>query len=184
MSAEAQAIERCQKGEREAFGLLVKTYAAAAYRSAYVFLGDRKDAEDLSQEAFVRAFTKIRSFDLKCPFYPWFYRILRNLCLNHLRRRKVRAEVSLEGKHFALFAEGPDPSEQAAGAEQKRLLARGLGRLGRDDREIIALVDFEGMRYREVAEILGIPVGTVMSRLYRARKNLGQAVRKLEKGEE
>ena len=180
---EVEAIRRCQNGETEAFGLLVKTYGAAAFRSAYLFVGNREYAEDLSQEAFVRAFKKITTFDVKRSFYPWYYRILRNLCLNHLRRRRVRAEVPLPEQHFELAHQGPSPSDRAVRTEEKRLLALGLNRLVRDDREIIALVDLQAMRYREVSEALSIPIGTVMSRLYRARKNLLKEIQELERRE-
>ncbi len=180
---EVEAIRKCQNGETEAFGLLVKTYGAAAFRSAYLFVGNREYAEDLSQEAFVRAFKKITTFDVKRSFYPWYYRILRNLCLNHLRRRRIRAEVPLPERHLELGDQGPSPSDQAVRAEERKLLALGLSRLGRDDREIITLGDFQEMRYREVAEALSIPRGTVMSRLHRARKNLLKETHKLERRE-
>ena len=180
---EIEAIKRCQNGETEAFGLLVKNYAAVAYRSAYMLVRNREDAEDLSQEAFVRAFRKIRVFDIKRSFYPWYYCILRNLCLNHLRRRKVRAEVSLPEQNFAFADQSPSPSDRVVRAEEKRLLLLGLDRLEREEREIIALVDLQGMRYREVAEAMSIPIGTVMSRLYRARKSLIREIHKLERKE-
>ena len=80
--------------------------------------------------------------------------------------------MPLPEQHFEFAAQTLSPSDQAVRAEEKKLLALGLNRLGRDDREIITLVDLQGMRYREVAEALSIPVGTVMSRLYRARKTL------------
>jgi RNA polymerase sigma-70 factor, ECF subfamily len=169
MHAERQAILACQKGSRDAFGEIVTLYMRRAYIGALAILGNREDAMDVSQEAFLKAYRAIRRFDPERPFYPWFYRILRNACFDWIRRRRKRPRSGLE-------MDVPDnrfrPEVLAARDENREAVWAGLSRLGERDREILVLRHFQHLSYREIAEALDIPQGTVMSRLFAARSRL------------
>jgi RNA polymerase sigma-70 factor, ECF subfamily len=140
-----------------------------AYIGALAILGNREDAMDVSQEAFLKAYRAIRRFDPERPFYPWFYRILRNACFDWIRRRRKRPRSGLE-------MDVPDnrfrPEVLAARDENREAVWAGLSRLGERDREILVLRHFQHLSYREIAEALDIPQGTVMSRLFAARSRL------------
>lgn len=173
---ERQWIARCREGDREAFGPIVNAYMKRAYFTALGMLGDGEEAYDISQEAFVRAFRAIRGFDPASDFAPWFFRILRNLCLTALARRRSRSFDSLD--EMAEEGREPDAGERfrpdllAERSEAAERVWRGLAALDPKSREVIVLKDLEGYRYREIAEILGVPIGTVMSRLFHARQKL------------
>ncbi len=164
-------IHRCQSGDREAFEPIVLRYRGRAASFALAWTGSAEDALDLSQEAFVRAFRAIHRFDPARPFYPWLHRILRNLCLNHLSRSFRLHEVPFvpEIEH-ADTAPGPDVALERT--EICREVWEGIRRLGARDREILILREFQGLTYAEIAVVLEIPRGTVMSRLHQARLRL------------
>lgn len=173
---EREWIDRCQKGDREAFGPIVGAYKRRAFFTALGLLGDGDEAYDVSQEAFVRAFRAIRRFDNTKEFAPWFFRILRNLCSSALSRRSARKTESLDaladaGLEFPA-GERFRPDLLAERDETIERVWRGLAALDTNSREVIVLKDLQGHRYREIAEILEIPVGTVMSRLFHARQRL------------
>ncbi len=168
---ERALILRCQDGERDAFEPIVSRYMRRAAGFAMGWTGSRDDALDLSQEAFARAFRAIRRFDPDRPFYPWFHRILRNLCLNHLARASTRRETPL-GDDAPLASPAPSPELLAERAELRALVWSAIRRLGENDREILVLREFQDLTYAEIAAVLDIPKGTVMSRLHHARARL------------
>jgi len=171
-----QAIAACQKGDRDAFETLVRRYASRATGVARSILRDAALAEDAAQEAFVRAFRAIRRFDLTQPFYPWFYRILKNVCLSTLKRRRVTV-FSLDAEDAPPVEAPPsDPSKSAARHELRETILAAMDTLSDAHREILHLAHFEHLAYKEMAACLGIPVGTVMSRLFAARKKLKEAL--------
>jgi RNA polymerase sigma-70 factor (ECF subfamily) len=176
-----QAIMACQRGSRDAFEVVVNAYMRRAYFAALALVGNREDALDISQEAFVKAYRAIRRFDPKRPFYPWFYRIVRNLCFDWLRKRSRRPREGLE-------SDVPDsranPEALARRDEVKEQVWQGIHRLGDKDREILVLRHFQHMSYREIAVTLGIPEGTVMSRLFTARSRLRAELNGLMPAEE
>jgi len=162
-------------GDRGAFGQLVRAYQRKAYAVAYGLVGNRDDALDLAQEAFVKAYRALDRFDTSMPFYPWLYRILRNTCLNHLKKRKRRGESSLDAMHEYGFDAEDDarPPDGHAGLSDLRLaIHSAMGELTEDQREILQLRHFAEHSYSEIAELLEIPIGTVMSRLHASRKRL------------
>lgn len=184
---ERDAVLRCQRGEREAFELLVQRHMRRAASFALGWTGSREDALDLSQEAFVRAYRAIGRFDASRPFYPWFHQILRNLCLTRLARVSRMREVPLEDRHEALAetaalgarspaSEGSDSDPLGAleRAELRRVVWEGIRSLPANDREILLLREFQDLTYTEIAAALEIPLGTVMSRLHGARGRLRQ----------
>ena len=176
---EKSLIERAQRGDRAAFGYLVKAYQRRAYAIAYGFVGNREDALEMAQDSFVKAYRAIGRFDLKMPFYPWLYRIIKNTCLNHIKKRNRRGESSLDrmmesGLDFASGKIGPDA--KAVIAELGGAIREGLELISEQHREIIVLRHVHEKSYTEIAECLGVPKGTVMSRLHGARKSLRKAM--------
>ena len=169
---ETRAIVACQKGDRDAYELIVRRYAARAAAAARSILRDAALAEDAAQEAFVRAFRAIRRFRVQERFFPWFYRILKNVCLTVLKRRK-RRELSLDAEDAPPLAAPPsDPSARASRRELRAMLESAMERLSAAHREILHLSHFEELSYKEIAACLSIPIGTVMSRLWAARRAL------------
>ena len=163
---DATAIERCRAGERDAFRYLVERYQREGIMHALAILRHREDARDAVQEAFLTAFQTLHRFDSACPFYPWFYTILRNRCYRLLDLRRREGAQAVGG--LELLA-SPSDSSSAGNAE---LLEQALARLSPEDRELIMLKHQDGLRYRDLAARLNIPAGTVMSRLYQARCRL------------
>jgi RNA polymerase sigma-70 factor (ECF subfamily) len=180
-TTERDLILRAQAGERAAFGELVGRYMRRAYFGALGLVGSPEDALDLSQEAFVRAYRARKKIDPDRPFYTWLYQILRRLCFNFNRDRKLHREKLAEAtswmKAHADYQAGEGDPQRRLEREQDRLRVRaGIESLPDRDREILVLKEFEGLRYREIAALMNIPIGTVMSRLYSARQRLAAAI--------
>ncbi len=172
---EVAAIVEAQQGDRAAFGALVRTYQKRAYAVAYSFVGNREDALELAQDSFVKAFKAISRFDTSMPFYPWLYRIVKNTCLNHLKKRKRRGETSLDGlmeSGFDVSSEKHVPERDAQLGDLREAMVCAMEGLSEDHREIIAMRHVQEMSYAEMAACLDIPQGTVMSRLHAARRSL------------
>jgi RNA polymerase sigma-70 factor, ECF subfamily len=173
---EGALVRRAQAGDAEAFGVLVERHMRRAYAAALALVNTREDALDLSQEAFARAFRARGAIDPERPFYAWFYQILRRLCFNFLRDRRTRSRRLEAGAEWlAAEAAGraaPAPDRAFEQSEAQRRVAAAIERLPAREREVLALKDFEGLTYREIAGLVGIPTGTVMSRLYAARQRL------------
>ena len=177
--ADGALILRAQDGDSDAFGALVARYMRPAYFSALGLVGSREDALDLSQEAFARAFRARQQIDPARPFYAWYYTILRRLCVNLLRdRRTERARLDEAAPWLEALADAQteNPARATERQETRRRVARALAILGEADREVLVLKEFEGLKYREIAVRLDIPIGTVMSRLYSARARLADAL--------
>lgn len=176
---------RARSGDRDAFGVLVQRHMRRAYFAALALVGSHDDALDLSQEAFARVFVARSKLDPDRPFYPWFYQALRRLCFNFLRDRRNRRRL-LEERHTWLVPEDPgsgagrDPLAQIEAAEARTRVERAIDTLPERQREVLTLREFEGLRYREIAGLLDVPIGTVMSRLYGARRSLAAALEQEE----
>ena len=158
---DAEAIKRCQQGDREAFRHLVERYQKRAVAHAVAILFDRDDAEDAVQEAFIDAFQAISRFDTSRTFYQWFYVLLRNRCYKMTAKR--RPTENLDDVQL-LAAQREDDTRLA--------LEKALHSLTHEEREIVSLKYFSGLSYDELAAHLQIPRGTVMSRLFYARRRL------------
>lgn len=156
-------IERCLKGEKEAFRFLVERYQAQAVGHSFAILANREDARDATQEAFVDAFQSLKKFDPARRFYPWFYVLLRHRCYKLIAKKREAQNIE--------DAEILAPQAGVSG-EERIALEKALLSLSREDREIINLKYLDGFSYDEIAELLKIPRGTVMSRLFYARKQL------------
>jgi RNA polymerase sigma-70 factor (ECF subfamily) len=160
---ERAAIEKVQRGEREAFRFLVESYQKQAVAHAAAILGNREDAQDAAQEAFIDAFQALKKFDNSKRFYPWFYVLLRNRCYKMTAKR--RETQTVEELEIIAPRQGLPREEQIA-------LDAAMLALPAEEREIIALKYLDGLSYEEIAARLDVPRGTVMSRLFHARKHL------------
>ena len=156
-------IRKCIDGERDEFRHLVQRYQRQAIGHATAILGNRDDAQDAVQEAFVDAYRSLKSFDESRAFYPWFYVLLRNRCYKAFARR--RETLGIEETEIIAPVEG-------ARTEDTIALEGALLALDREDRELVTLKYFGGLSYDELAERLHVPRGTVMSRLFHARRRL------------
>lgn len=167
---ESDLLHRCRTGDREAFAVLVGKLMKPAYFHALALTGNHDDAVDVSQEAFVKAWKSLSTFDVSRSFYPWYYTILKRLSLNTLRSRSRRRETAISSLPNWVEPRSSDtPESRYEDRELSDLVNRTLNTLQVDDREILVLRDIEGYTYKEIAHILSIPEGTVMSRLYTAR---------------
>jgi len=179
-----QLIIRVQGGERAAFDELVRRYRQSVYRASFALVGNVEDAMDATQDAFIRAFRAIGRFDSQKPFFPWIYKIVRNLSLSCLQKRKRGGfPISLDqaepdGPPLEVADRGPGPREECSRQELEVLLSEALESLGPEDREIIVLRDLRNYSYKDIAALLEIPIGTVMSRLYYARDRLRKKMEK------
>ena len=164
---------------KDEFEVLVKQNMKRAYFSALGLLGSHDAAMDVTQEAFIRAYRNFKSFNGENKFFTWYYGILKNLCLNFIRDKKRKNET----EYIEFKEDGHSQSKPGEAIENKELtekLQEAIDELDFDDREVIILKEFENYTYKEIAEILNIPVGSVMSRLFYARKKLaGKLKRKV-----
>ncbi len=182
--AEAELIEQVRAGHTEAYGDLVRQYQDRVFNTCWRISGNLEDARDLTQEAFLKAFEQFDKFRGHSSLYTWIYRIAVNLCLSQRRRsRGSRKTVSLEqfqeagGQASALVDEAATrrcgvSRNDALSAEKQQQLLDGLGQLDDEHRAVIVLREMEGFEYREIADMMEIPIGTVRSRLHRARMTL------------
>lgn len=175
ITSDDQAIELCRAGHRQAYGFLVNTYMQRAYYCALGFVGSHDAALDISQDAFVRAFRAMARFEPGKQFFTWYYKILRNLCLNFIRDKKNHARSFSEVSEYEIARitdERQNVDDVVERNELKVKVWAAINELRPAEREIIVLKDFQDYAYKEIAEMLEIPIGTVMSRLFNARKSL------------
>lgn len=178
---DAAVVRRVLAGERDAYGVLVDRYGRRLFWSCRRLLGDPDEAEDVVQETFVRAYRHLAEYDPARRFYTWIYTIARNRCLNLLRSRKAWGMQRLDPGGDAPDEAGPVALELAAsddaaarveGRELAAALTECLGTLPEEQRACFELRHGEELRYEEIAAVLAVPVGTVMSRLARAREKM------------
>jgi RNA polymerase sigma-70 factor, ECF subfamily len=165
---DSEDVERCLRGDPEAFAPLVQRYERVLYNVAYRMVGSREDARDLAQTAFVKAYQRLDSYDPRFRFFSWLYRILVNEALNFLERRRTHEpfETSL-----ALAAPG-GPHQDLEAAELEGRVQAALLQLNPDHRAVVVLRHFADLSYQEMSSTLGIPEKTVKSRLFSARQRL------------
>ena len=162
--SDSQAVRAIRAGDREAYRAIVDRYMRRAYGIALAFVGSPQDAMDVSQTAFIKAYKNLKRYDPARPFFPWLYRILRNICLDHLKRAGRRREIPLEDIAVLGTADRD--------LELRQVLWRAMEELPDEQREAIMLYYFQGMSYKEIAEVLERPIGTVMSSLHYAKRKL------------
>ncbi len=171
-----QLIAACLAGHRDAFGEIVSRYQSRLYGAVYRLLDHADDAADVTQDAFLNAYQSLHNFKGDSEFYTWLYRIAFNTAISF--KRKKRATTSLDAGGPEHRIDPSDPSEYVRPdvalqrSENETQLLDALNRLSSEHREVLVLKDLEGMKYEEMAEILMVPVGTIRSRLHRARMEL------------
>lgn len=171
---EAGWVAAAQRGDHRAFAEIVRRYQRPIHRIAYGMTRNASDADDVAQETFVRAYQAIDRFRVGEPLYPWLSRIAVNLVYTLFRRRRRRPETPLEPLLEAgrQWATEDDPVEESATRERHRRLDAAFAELKPEHRSILVLRVVEGLSYDEIARTLSVPIGTVMSRLSRARQEL------------
>ena len=162
-------VRRCQSGDNEAFGVLVKRHQNRIYRLICYTLGNRDNAEDLSQEAFLRAYQSIRSFRFKANFFTWIYRITVNVCLREMRRKKVFYSLEV-GRSEPSYDE--DQLGRMEKDEAVKQLYLSLDCLKEREKMVLVLREIEELSYDEIGRIMDYPLGTVKSAISRAREKL------------
>ena len=192
LPGETELLKRSAEGDADAFGPLARHYQGVIYNLALRMLGNAEDAADVTQEVFVNAFRKVRSFEARSSFATWLYAIGVNQARSHQRRQGVRARAgevtmsSLEPKReeaaYDPPGDGPAPDERMRAQETRRQVERAIAELDHDHRAVVVLRDIEGLDYRAIAEALRWSVGTVKSRLHRARLELRQKLQGLVAG--
>ena len=169
IAGEADLVARTLAGERAAFGELVERYAPQARRVARAVLGDPDEADDAAQDGFLSALVKLQQYDARRPFGPWLMRIVANAATDRRRRRQVRKVEPLDP---GLVGGGPRPDADAVRSELGERLRAALAELPPRRRTAVVLFDVEGYSHAEIAEMLGIPEGTVRSEVFHARRRL------------
>ena len=168
---DAELVARCLRGDVEAFEPLVARYQRVLFGVSLRLLGDREDARDVTQSAFVKAYEKLATFDPSHRFFSWIYRIVVNEGLN-LRQRRPPHERLHEG-----LASAESPYAEAEARETSARIQAGLLQLTPEYREVVVLRHFGELSYTDIGEALGLPEKTVKSRLYSARQRLGEILR-------
>lgn len=182
-----ELLAQYRDGQTEAFGLLVRRYERELYGYLRRYLGDSSLADDVFQNTFLQLFTKIGQYEAGRPVRPWLYTIATHQAIDAMRRQGRHQAVSLDqnreelpnGEIRSLIemleTRGPGPIEQIQGDERRELVREKVEKLPDFLRQVIVLAYYQGLKYREIAEILGIPVGTVKSRLHAALVKLQEA---------
>ncbi len=182
MSSDSHLVAAAIAGDPAAFDQLVRMYQDRLYAAMLQVTGSAEEAEDVVQDAFVRSFIKLNTFQQNSQFFTWLYRIAINSALSRRRRRKN--VVSINQVHEATGEEPVDtliqPDAQLLQDEQATQVRHALSLVSEDHRKILVLREMEDCSYEEIAEILSIQIGTVRSRLSRARNALKEAIEKLE----
>ena len=186
---DAVLVSRVQAGDRQAFGALVVRYQDRVFNLVLRMCSSRPDAEELAQEAFLKALERIDQFRGDCKFYTWLFRIATNLVISHRRRGGIVKfhsltrqteddDMRLDDAVTADLAASREsgPSDRAISAEVRKVVAAALDSLAEPFRLVLVLRDMQDMDYAEIADVLEVPVGTVKSRLYRARGMLRQSL--------
>src|SRR4029077_10373742 len=164
-----ELVHRSQAGDTEAFGELVTKYRTKIFSMVCCIVGNENDAWDIAQEGFLKAWRSIHRFEGRSSFYTWLYRLTVNLAIESLRRKGRREEVELDD---AIPCSLPSPSANYQRNEIRQHINAALAQLSPEHRAVIVLKEIEDLQYQEIAEILNLSIGTVMSRLFYGRKKL------------
>ncbi|MDE3840646.1 RNA polymerase sigma factor SigW [Bacillus methanolicus] len=177
-------IKEVIKGDQNAFGEIVELYKDKVFQLCYRMLGNRHEAEDIAQEAFIRAYVNINSFNINLKFSTWLYRIATNLCIDRIRKKKpdyyLDAEVSgTDGltMYSQIAADTALPEEELQSLELQETIQKEISKLPEKYRTVIVLRYIEELSLNEISEILDLPLGTVKTRIHRGREALRQQLR-------
>ena len=188
----AQLVDKSKRGDMEAFGMLIKRHEKSVYNLAYRMLKNVEDTKDAAQEIFLKVFASLNSFRGESSFATWLYRIATNECINRLKRprflslEELRREYENEMKPIEppqLIDTSPLPEELAERHEIQKLVHKAMDELPDHYRLVITLRHFQGFSYDEISEALDLPVGTVKTYLFRAKKTLKTKLQRFVEGE-
>jgi len=186
---ELKLVERCRRGDRQAFRTLVERYQRKVYSLALGFVRDPEQAYDISQEAFLKVYRHLGSFQGSSSFYTWVYRITVNLCIDHRRKagrsggnaefdeRIVHEEVGSPADSLSPQRLGFDPARALQNSELRQKILAALEQLSEQHRAVLLLREVDGLSYKEISDVMECPEGTVMSRLFHARKQMQDLLR-------
>jgi len=183
-SEEDRLLHDFRAGDAQAFGLLIHRYQDRLYTALARFLDRTEDALDVLQDTFLSAFANARSFKGNSRFYTWIYRIAMNHAIDHHRRRKPRQSLSIFSEDQIDLADQrsqTQPTDHLEREETRHTIQLGLQQLSPEHRMILVMKEIDDLRYEEIAEILDVPVGTVRSRLHRARADLKGILERMSK---
>lgn len=167
-------FKKVKKGDLDAFGAIIQDYQSSVFNVCYRILGNRLEAEDLTQEAFLRAYHQISNYDLNRPFGPWMRTLAANLCYNHLKKARLN-RVPLEDERDQYQDDHqPGPEKVLQINQENEALYTAIWHLPESQRLALELRHFQGLTYREMAEAMKLPLNTVRSHLYRARNKLAE----------
>ena len=175
-SDDSQLIALSVHGDRAAFGVLVRRYQDRLYHTAYRLIGNAEDARDVVQDSFLNAYQSLHQFKGDARFFTWLYRIAVNAAISVKRKHRAMLSADLPGRQTN--AEPPDesdgnqPGSNLERAEDERRIQAAIDSLSAEHRAVIVLKEIEGQKYETIADVLGVPIGTVRSRLHRARLEL------------
>jgi len=179
VNEDTQLIDETLAGQSAAFGQLVTKYQDRLYNTLVHVTGTLDEAQDVVQDAFVQAFLKLRTFQKQSAFYTWLYRIAFNVAISRKRRR--RPTTSLEGQHeqtgWEPMSHAESPTHALESAERIKQVRAALDHLSEDFRTVVVLREIDGYCYETISEMLDLPIGTVRSRLHRARLELREYLR-------
>jgi RNA polymerase sigma-70 factor (ECF subfamily) len=180
-------IAECLQGRKAAFGELVLRYQDRLFNTVYRLLDNAEDAQDVVQDAFIHAYQSLNSFKGDSLFFTWLYRIAVNTAISWRRKQRLVLRLQLD-RDGSPSMEPQDISEGQPGraleqAEEERRIQTALNRVSQEHRAVLILKDMEGQKYEVMAEILQVPIGTIRSRLHRARLELRQVLAQMERGE-
>lgn len=182
--SDAELIHAFRHGDETAFEELVRRYQRAVSNVIYLTLGDRQEVEDLTQEVFIRAYRSLSGFDENAKLYSWLYRIAVNLCIDEVRRRKIRKTISLnlmtesalERERKSKDSHSPATAELLK-AENSDVILKALKKLSPAYRSALVLREYENMAYEDIADSLGVSVQAVKSRIFRARQEMRELLK-------
>jgi RNA polymerase sigma-70 factor, ECF subfamily len=178
-----QLIERCLNGDQQAWDVIVKTYWRKVFNVAYKFVGKHDEAEDLTQDIFLKLFKSLETFDRRANFQTWLISVSRNLCIDHYRSvRKERETIDRDvdaGELSPVSAE-IGPYAVLEQSDRRELLRQALDQLAPTLRSAVLLRDIQELSYQEIADQLNLPEGTVKSRINRGRLELARQIRKIQ----
>lgn len=176
---EKSLVERCRKGEDEAWRELVDRFSPKVYSVAYHFTLKREDAEELAQEIFLKIFENLHRYEGSFPLVAWVISLARNLCIDRYRRLKREKTFRFVSDDAVapMLRSSDDPAEAALKKERTKLLFAALAEIPEDLAEILVLRDLDGLAYEEIGQALELPDGTVKSRLFRARTEVAKKIR-------
>lgn len=174
---DSQIVEKCLQGDRSAFGIIVERYKKQIYSVAYSMTHNHSDADDLSQDTFIKAFENLRKFKLGTNFRSWLYRIAVNLCIDNLRHKKRFPENNLDDQEKMLPNQDPDPQIQIESSELMKSIMAAVNSLPEKQRIVVILSEIEGLKLKDIAETIKCPESTIRCRLHYARKKLQEKLR-------